>query len=102
MKMSSLPDCSLLVYNRTDDFFFFFVFLPFLGLLLRPLGGSQARGQIEAVAARLHQSHSNVGSASAAYTTAHGNAGSRTVQRQIPLVRLRSSLVMVFDLRGQH
>ena len=34
-------------------------------------GGSQARGQIGAVAADLHQSHSYT-----TYTTAHGNAGS--------------------------
>ena len=40
----------------------FFSFLPFLGLLLWHIGGSQARGLIGAVAARLCQSHSNVGS----------------------------------------
>ena len=40
--------------------FFFFVFLPFLGPLPAAYGGSQARGQIRAVAAGLH--HSNAGS----------------------------------------
>ena len=41
-------------YNRETDcselFFFFFVFLPFLGLLTTAYGGSQARGAIRAVA----------------------------------------------------
>ena len=40
--------------------FFFLFFLPFLGLLLTPYGGSQARGLIGAVAADL--CHSSVGS----------------------------------------
>ena len=41
---------------------FFFVFLPFLGLLPEAYGGSRARGLIGAVAAGLHHSHSNPGS----------------------------------------
>ena len=43
-------------------------------------GGSQARGQIRALAASLRYSHSNVGSELRVqiYTTAHGNARSRT------------------------
>ena len=44
-------------------------------------GGSQGRGQIRAVAARLHHSHSHTGSEPRrpeTYTTAHGNAGSLT------------------------
>ena len=42
-------------------------------------GGSQARGQIGAVAAGLHHSHSNARSEpSATYTTTHGNAISLT------------------------
>ena len=43
-------------------------------------GSSQARDPIRAVAASLHQSHSNCGiqAASATYTTAHGNARSLT------------------------
>ena len=53
-------------------FFVFFVFLHFLGLLPRHMevprlgvesyGASQARGLIRAVAASLHESHSNSGS----------------------------------------
>jgi len=43
-------------------FIFIFVFLPFLGPLPRHMGGSQARGLIGAIAASLHQSHSNKGS----------------------------------------
>ena len=39
-----------------------FFFLPFLGQLSTAYGGSQARGLIGAVAAGLHQSHSNSGS----------------------------------------
>ena len=42
-------------------------------------GGSQARGQIGATAASLHQSHSNTRSKqSLTYTTAHGNTRSLT------------------------
>ena len=43
-------------------FFFFFVFLLFLWATPSAYGGSQARGRIGAVAAGLHQSHSNAGS----------------------------------------
>ena len=43
-------------------FFFFFVFLPFSWAALAAYGGSQARGQIGAVATSLLQSHSNAGS----------------------------------------
>ena len=42
--------------------FFFFVFLPFLWAAPAAYVGSQARGQIGAVAAGLHHSHSNAGS----------------------------------------
>ena len=51
-------------YYYPHLFFFFglFVFLPFLGPLLQHMGGSQARGQIGAVAASLGQSHGNSGS----------------------------------------
>ena len=44
-------------------------------------GGSQARGPIRAIAAGLHQSHSNTRSKprlQPTYTTAHGDAGSLT------------------------
>ena len=41
-------------------------------------GGSQARDLIGAVAASLHQSHSNPGSEPHPYTIAHGNTGSLT------------------------
>ena len=60
-------------------FFFFLVFCPFRATPAA-YGGSQGRGLIRAVAAGLHQSRSNATSraASAAYTTAHGNAGSLT------------------------
>ena len=52
--------------------------LLFFGAAPLAYGGSQAWGQIEAVATGLRQSHSNAGSerVSAAYTTAHGNARS--------------------------
>ena len=43
-------------------FIHLFVFLPFLELHPWHYGGSQARGPIGAVAASLHQSHSNSGS----------------------------------------
>ena len=43
-------------------FWVFFVFLLFLWAAPTAYGGSQARGRIGAVAAGLHQSHSNVGS----------------------------------------
>ena len=47
------------LYYLTFFFFCLFVFLPFLGLLPRAYGGSQARGLMGAVAAGLSQSHSN-------------------------------------------
>jgi len=40
-------------------FFFFLVFLPFLGPLLWQYGGFKGRGLIGAVASGLRQSHSN-------------------------------------------
>ena len=43
-------------------FLFFFVFLSFPRATPAAYGGSQARGLIGAVAAGLHQSHSNAGS----------------------------------------
>ena len=47
---------------------------------LAAYGGSQARGRIRAVAAGLHQNHSNswIWASSATYTTAHSNAESLT------------------------
>ena len=42
--------------------FIFFVFLLFLWVAPAAYGGSQARGQIGAVATGLRQSHSNAGS----------------------------------------
>ena len=54
------------IYQRNNMltilFYFIFVFLPLLGQLATAYGGSWARGLIGAVAAGLHQSHSNVGS----------------------------------------
>ena len=52
------PNITLSLYT----FFFFFVFLPFLGPLSAAYGGFQARGPIGAVAAGLCHSHSNTGS----------------------------------------
>ena len=43
-------------------YFIFFVFLPFSRAAPMASGGSQARGQIRAVATGLHQRHSNSGS----------------------------------------
>ena len=63
----------------------FFFFLVFCLLRAAPVayGDSQARVLVGAVAASLHQSHSQrqihqIRCASATYTTAHGNAGSLT------------------------
>ena len=42
--------------------------------ILAAYGGSQARGRIRAAGASLHHSHSNVGSESSLWPTAHGNA----------------------------
>ena len=52
-------------------YFYFFVFLPFLGLLPAAYGGSQARGQNRAVVTGLYQSHSNVGSKAHLRPTPH-------------------------------
>ena len=54
--------CKSRVSLSDHFFFFFFVFLPFVGPLPTAYGGSQARGRIRAVAVGLRQSHSNVGS----------------------------------------
>ena len=48
--------------QHSDLAFFFFVFLPFLGLLPWHMEVSRARGLIGAVATGLPQSHSNAGS----------------------------------------
>ena len=57
--------------------YFLIYFLSFSRAVLVAHGGSQARGLIGAVAASLHQSHSNMGfKPSAIYTTVHGNTGS--------------------------
>ena len=50
------------LYSITWNIRFFFFFLVFLGPHLRTYGGSQPRGPLEAIAAGLHQSHSNLGS----------------------------------------
>ena len=58
-------------------FFFFFGLSDISWAAPEAYGGSQARGPIGAVAAGLHQSHSNAGSEPhlrPTYTTAHGNA----------------------------
>ena len=62
---------------------FVFVFVLLFRAVPTAYGSSRARGQIRATAACLHYSHSNVGTVvtsaiSVTYTTAHGNAGSRT------------------------
>ena len=49
-----------------------------IGATPKVYGGSQARGQIRAVAASLHHSHSRIRAASATYITAHGNTRSLT------------------------
>ena len=57
----------------------FFYFLSFFRAALAAYGSSQARGQIRAIGASLHHSHSNgVRVMSANYTTAQGNTGSLT------------------------
>ena len=54
--------CGSAVYLFFYFFIFFFVFLLFLWAAPTAYGGSQARGQIGAVAIGLRQSHSNGGS----------------------------------------
>ena len=57
-------------------FFFFFFFLVFFRAALTSYGSFQARGQIGATAAGLHQIQIQV--VSATYTIAHGSARSLT------------------------
>ena len=57
-----LKQSSIEYLTYEDISFFFFVFLPFSRAAPAAYGGSQARGLIGAVAASLHQSHSNAGS----------------------------------------
>ena len=59
-------------------------------------GGSQARGQIGAVAASLHHSHSNMGSEPRmTYTKAHGNARSLTHRVRLGIEEPVSSWMLV-------
>ena len=51
-----------MIHLNSLYYFFNFVFLLFLWAASVAYGGSQARGLIGAVAAGLHQSHSNTGS----------------------------------------
>ena len=69
------------LWHNSEEFsFFFFFFCFFRAAPPVAYGGSQARGLIGALAIGLRHSHSNARSraASATYTTAHGNTGSRT------------------------
>ena len=51
---------NLLSHDRTlQSIFYFFCLFAFLGAAPVAYGGSQARGLIRAIAARLHHSHSN-------------------------------------------
>ena len=49
-------------HDATDAFFFFFCLFAFSTAAPTAYGGSQARGLMGAIAAGLHQSHSNAGS----------------------------------------
>ena len=71
-----LPYSLLMLWLYVVLFFFFGLFRA----APETYEGFQTRGPIRAVATSLRQSHSNAGSiaVSAAYTTAHGNAGSLT------------------------
>ena len=77
-------------------FFFFFFFFVFSRAIPAACGGSQARGRIRAIAAGLRQSPQQHGipAASAAYPTAHGNAGSLTHGAR-PGIELASSWFLV-------
>ena len=57
----ALPVVEHDINGITQDILFFLVFLSFKATPAT-YGGSQPRGQIEAVAAGLHHSHSNAGS----------------------------------------
>ena len=50
------------VSSTGHSFFFFGLFLPFLGLLPQRMGVPHVRGLIGAIATGLHHSHSNMGS----------------------------------------
>ena len=62
---------------RATHFFLFFFFFNLFRVTPEVYGGSQARSQIEAIAASLHHSHSN----SATYTAAHSKAESLSKAR---------------------
>ena len=74
-----------------DGFFFFFFFFFVFRAVPAAYGSSTERGQIRAVAASLHHSHSN---ARSTHMTAHGNAGSLT-QWARPGIRPASSWILV-------
>ena len=81
-------------------FFSFFCFLVFLGLHAWHMacGGSQARGQIRAVASSLSHSHSNLGSIQAlsvTYITAQVNTTRFLTHRARPRIEPSSSWILV-------
>ena len=61
LELLSIQTCSILLWMFIYLFLFIFVFLSFRAALVA-YGVSQARGQIQAVATGLRQSHSNAGS----------------------------------------
>ena len=69
------PSIVIKVFHLDDTCFVLFCFCIFRAAPVA-YGDSQARGLIQAVAARLRHSHSNAGSKP--YTTAHSDAGSLT------------------------
>ena len=75
-----MQQLSTVAENHPHIFYLFIYVFSLFRATLAAYGGSRARDLIGAAATGLCQSHSNVGSepVSAAYTTAHSNAGSLT------------------------
>ena len=68
------------LWSQSYTFLSFFFFFNLFRATPEVYGGSQARSQIEAIAASLHHSHSN----SATYTAAHSKAESLSKARNWP------------------
>ena len=83
------------VHSNWPKLFFFFSFLSFVFLGPHPVayGGSQARGQIGALAASLHHSHSNSGSEPSLWPTPQ----LRATLDPNPLIKARDRTCVLMD-----
>ena len=83
-------------YKYISTSYYFLIFLVFLGLHYRHMEVPRLRGQIGAVAACLHHSHSRIWAMSVTYTTTHSNTGSLTHLARPGIERASSWMLVRF------